>query len=46
MNGTCLIQIVYDCFQRDISFLRWGFSTHSNISNYWDSQTPGLRNKS
>ena len=41
-----LIQVVYDCFRLGISFLRCVFITQSNISNYQDSQTPDLRDKS
>ena len=40
-----LIQVALDCFQLGLSFLRWFFVTHLNISNYWDSQT-GFRDKS
>ena len=43
--GLVLIQIIYDCVQLGLYFLRRFFITHSNVSNYWDSQTPRLRDK-
>ena len=40
-----LIQVVYDCFQFGFSFVRWILITHSNISNYWDTQAPSWGEK-
>ena len=41
-----VIQVVDDCFQLGPSFLKPVFITHSNMPNYWHSQTPSFRGKS